>query len=135
MGTQAVTVWLFDSNAIMGYLNQDSAQGFIDRFEQALVEGAAVSVITTIEVLGWRGHDATSRASAESLLQCMGEIPLSASVVQQTIALRSRYSVKLPDAVIAATALTAGLKLMTRNQTDFERIEGLVIINPFANRA
>lgn len=135
MGTQAVTVWLFDSNVIMGYLNQDSAQGFIDQFEQALVEGAAVSVITTIEVLGWRGHDTTSRASAESLLQCMGEIPLSASVVQQTIALRSRYSVKLPDAVIAATALTVGLKLMTRNQTDFEHIEGLAIINPFANHA
>jgi hypothetical protein len=135
MGTQAVTVWLFDSNVIMGYLNQDSTQGFIDQFEQALVEGAAVSVITTIEVLGWRGHDVTSRASAESLLQCMGEIQLSATVVQQTIALRSKYSVKLPDAVIAATALASGLKLMTRNQTDFERIEGLVIINPFANHA
>lgn len=66
-----MTVWLLDSNAVMGYLNQDSAQGFIAQFEQALVEGASVSVITTIEVLGWRGHDATSRASAEKLLGCM----------------------------------------------------------------
>lgn len=71
----------------------------------------------------------------KACMQCMGEIPLSASVVQQTIALRSKYPVKLPDAVIASTALTAGLKLMTRNQTDFERIEGLVIINPFVSHA
>lgn len=130
-----MTGWLLDSNAVMGYLNQDSTQGFIGQFEQALVEGAAVSVITTIEVLGWRGHDATSRASAESLLRCMEEMPLSISVVQQAIALRSKYSIKLPDAVIAATALTANLKLMARNQTDFERIAGLAIVNPFVSRA
>lgn len=126
-----MTVWLLDSNAIMGFLNQDSAPGFINQFEQALVEGAAVSVITTIEVLGWRGHDTTSRASAEKLLTCLDEIPLATSVAQQAILLRSSYSIKLPDAVIAATALTHGLKLMTRNQSDFERITGLPIVNPF----
>lgn len=130
-----MTGWLLDSNAVMGYLNQDSTQGFIGQFEQALVEGAAVSVITTIEVLGWRGHDTTSRASAESLLRCLEEMLLSISVVQQAIALRSKYSIKLPDTVIAATALTANLKLMTRNQTDFERIAGLAIVNPFVSRA
>lgn len=124
-------VWLLDSNAVMGYLNQDSAPDFIEQFEQALVEGVAVSVITTIEVLGWRGHNAISRASAEKLLGCMDEISLSASVVQQTISLRSSCAIKLPDAVIAATALTHSLKLMTRNQADFERIAGLTIVNPF----
>lgn len=126
-----MTVWLLDSNAVMGYLNQDSAPGFIAQFELALVEGAAVSVITTIEVLGWRGHDAASRASAEKLLGCMDEIPLTAAVVQQTIALRTSYSIKLPDAVIAATALTHSLKLVTRNLVDFERIAGLGVVNPF----
>ncbi len=39
--------------------------------------------------------------------------------------------IKLPDAVIAATALTHSLKLMTRNQADFERIAELTIVNPF----
>lgn len=127
-----MTVWLLDSNVVMGYLNQDSAPGFVDQFEMALIEGAAVSVITTIEVLGWRGHNAVSRASAEKLLGCMNGIPLSTAVVQQTIALRTCYSIKLPDAVIAATALTHHLKLMTRNLADFERVVGLSIVNPFA---
>ena len=126
-----MTVWLLDSNAVMGYLNQDSTPGFINQFEQALLEGAAVSVITTIEVLGWRGHDAASRAGAEKLLACLDEISLSISVVQQTISLRSSCSIKLPDAVISATSLTQGLKLMTRNQADFERVAGLTIVNPF----
>ena len=130
-----MTAWLLDSNAVMGYLNQDATPGFIEQIEQALVEGATVSVITTIDVLGWRGHDSTSRTSAENLLRCMNEIPLSVPVVQQTIALRSQYSIKLPDAVIAATALIANLTLMTRNQADFERIAGLDIVNPFEKRA
>lgn len=126
--------WLLDSNIVMGYLNRDFAPGFIDQFELALMEGAAVSVITTIEVLGWRGHDGVSRASAEKLLGCMNEIPPSSAVVQRTTALRTGYSIKLPDAVIAATALTRGLKLMTRNLADFERVAGLNVVNPFVAR-
>jgi len=127
-----VTVWLLDSNAVMGYLNQDPTPGFSEQFERSLLEGAAVSVITTIEVLGWRGHDDSSRASAGKLLGCMEEMPLATSEVRQTIYLRSHYSIKLPDAVIAATALVHGLKLMTSNLADFERIAGLSIVNPFA---
>lgn len=126
-----MTVWLLDSNVVMGYLNQDATPGFINQFEQSLIEGAAVSVITIIEVLGWRGHNAASRANAEKLLGCMDEISLSTLVVQQTISLRTVYSIKLPDAVIAATALTHGLKLVTRNLADFDRVVGLSIINPF----
>lgn len=126
-----MTVWLLDSNVVMGYLNQDATTGFINQFEQSLIEGAAVSVITTIEVLGWRGHNAASRANAEKLLGCMDEISLSTLVVQQTISLRTVYSIKLPDAVIAATALTHGLKLVSRNLADFDRVAGLSIINPF----
>lgn len=126
-----MNVWLLDSNVVMGYLNQDAAPGFSHQFEQALLEGAAVSVITTIEVLGWRGHDEISRASAEKLLSCMDEIPLSPSVVQRTILLRTRYAIKLPDAVIAATALTSNLKLLTRNTVDFDHIADLNVVNPF----
>jgi predicted nucleic acid-binding protein len=61
----------------------------------------------------------------------MDEISLSSTVVQQTITLRTLYSIKLPDAVIAATALTCDLKLMTRNLIDFERVAGLRVVNPF----
>ena len=61
--------WLLDSNAVMGYLNGDVAPGFAEAIERCLGEGAAVSVITLIEVLGWRGHTAQSRIDAERLLR------------------------------------------------------------------
>ena len=100
---------------------------------QVLIEGAAVFVVTNIEVLGWCGHNAASRASAEKLLGCMDEILLSTLVVKQTISLRTVYSIKLPDAVVAAAALTHGLKLATRNLSDFERIDELNIVSPFTS--
>ena len=46
-------------------------------------------------------------------------------------AIRLQYKIKLPDAIIAATALEYALKLVTRNVADFNSIEGLNVVNPF----
>jgi hypothetical protein len=69
--------WLLDSNAVMGYLNQEPAPGFTATIERCFAEGAAVPIITLIEVLGWPGHDARSRADAEQLLRGLALIELS----------------------------------------------------------
>lgn len=47
------------------------------------------------------------------------------------IDIRAVLPVKLPDAIIAASALVEGLPLMTHNVGDFKRIPGLTVINPF----
>ncbi|MDN5340248.1 MAG: hypothetical protein PWQ30_1357 [Euryarchaeota archaeon] len=39
---------------------------------------------------------------------------------------------KLPDAVIAATALTHECALVTRNESDFPGICALELVNPFS---
>ena len=36
---------------------------------------------------------------------------------------------KLPDAIIAATALAHGLPLLTRNVSDFQALAGLAVLN------
>lgn len=83
-------------------------------------------------MLGWRGHDERSRAAAQQLLGGLPTIELTPSIVERTIALRCQHAIKLPDAVIAASALVQGLTLVTRNVKDFERVAGLVVDNPFA---
>jgi hypothetical protein len=50
---------------------------------------------------------------------------LSADIVNKTINIRQKQKIKLPDAVIAATALCNGLILISRNTTDFKNIVGL----------
>ncbi|MEA3446475.1 MAG: hypothetical protein U9R19_17305 [Bacteroidota bacterium] len=39
--------------------------------------------------------------------------------------------INTPDAIIAATALTNDFIVVTRNESDFERITDLEIYNPF----
>lgn len=123
---------LIDTNVLIDYLDSNASPELIANVEQALVIGSVVSVITTMELLGWRGHSAQSRQDAENLLAGMGEIGLPRPVVAEVIKLRSRLGIKLPDAIIAASALTEGLPLMTGNTDDFKLIVGLTLIDPSA---
>ena len=56
-------------------------------------------------------------------------LDLTGSVVDVCIELRKKYKTKLPDAIIAATAIVYDLILITRNTPDFKIIQGLKVIN------
>jgi hypothetical protein len=55
---------------------------------------------------------------------------LTAPIVDKTIELRKSYAIKLPDEIIAATALFHDCKLISRNLKDFAKIAGLTTIDP-----
>ena len=58
-------------------------------------------------------------------------INIDEDIVNQTIELRKSYKIKIPDAIIAATALTLDLELVTNNVSDFKNVTGLQILNPY----
>jgi predicted nucleic acid-binding protein len=49
-----------------------------------------------------------------------------------TLSVQEKLNLKLPDAVIAVTAIVNNLTIITRNTSDFNQIVGLNYINPFA---
>jgi predicted nucleic acid-binding protein len=51
--------------------------------------------------------------------------------VNKTIQLRQKQKIKLPDAIIAATALVNGLALVSNNTKDFKNIPDLELVNPY----
>ena len=55
---------------------------------------------------------------------------LTEPIINRAIELRKSYKTKLPDAIIAATALVNDFTLVTRNVKDFDKIKGLAVINP-----
>ncbi len=76
----------------------------------------AVSIITQIELLSLPGLTPTDEAAIRRMLaQDVEVIPLTEPIVPRTIALRRAHRLKLPDAVIAATALELGYELMTND--------------------
>ena len=98
--------------------------------EAWISEGAMISVMTRIEVLGYPQTDDQFQQAAR-LLAYFDEIPLHEPIVQRTITLRQQSRIRLPDALIAATALYLGFPLVSRNTHDFRAIEELIILNPF----
>ena len=84
----------------------------------------AYSVITRAELLaGARGGEA---ASVRRLLAGMEELEVDRRVAERAALLRrERPSLRMPDALIAATALVHSLTLHTRNSRDFSGVPGL----------
>ncbi|WP_410337123.1 PIN domain-containing protein [Longimonas sp.] len=73
-------------------------------------QGALISVISRIEVLGF-SQPQREHARARTFLTLFQEIDLEEDIVEKTISVRRRQTIKVPDAIITATALDLDLPL------------------------
>ena len=81
------------------------------------------SVITRAELFaGATGTDLASRVLAP-----FREVPIDRAIAERAGRIRRETGVRMPDALIAATALERNLGLATRNTKDFEPVRGLRI--------
>ncbi|MFM8525216.1 MAG: type II toxin-antitoxin system VapC family toxin [Cyanobacteriota bacterium] len=76
-----------------------------------------ISVITWIEVLVGCREGETSRV--HDWLESFPRLPLDEAIAAETVRLRQRHGLKIPDAIILATARCSDLSLATRNVKDF----------------
>jgi len=89
------------------------------------------SNITRLEVLGYHNLIVEDEKDLYTLFEKSIIYPISSIIIDQAISLRQRKSMSIGDAIIAATALEYNETLVTRNEIDFEWVEGLKVINPF----
>ena len=104
---------VFDTNividALNGVANADAEYG---RYERVLI-----SRITWMEVMvGARGNETETRDFLETRFEI---VPLDLAVAERAVQLRRDHHVRLPDAIIWATAQTHDAVLVTRNTKDF----------------
>jgi predicted nucleic acid-binding protein len=85
-----------------------------------------VSFITYIEFLGYKNVT----KETEGFIALANVLEINKEIIQTCVNLRKSKVVKLPDAIIAATALVNNLTLITRNISDFKNIPRLKITNP-----
>jgi predicted nucleic acid-binding protein len=124
-------MYLLDTNILIYHLNRSIPVQSIEQVRQILKNHFNISIISKMELLGFKRHSPQSYKKSESFLENAEIIGLDDEIVDTVIQLRRNKSIKLPDAIIAATARVNQWTLVTRNENDFSGIE-LTILNPFA---
>lgn len=88
-----------------------------------------ISVITYMEVLGYRFDNIIEKQTVEQLCKHFPILDLNPEIVSKVISIRQNHKIKLPDAIILATALVYELELITANMADFLHIDQSLRIN------
>jgi hypothetical protein len=104
---------LFDTNIIL-----DNIKGIPDApIEIGLYQDRAISIVTVIEVLV--GTTPATEAVERAFLGRFRVVPLTDDVAEEAAALRPAHRMKLPDAIVWASARVQGRLLVSRNTKDF----------------
>jgi predicted nucleic acid-binding protein len=104
---------LFDTNILLDHIKGiESAQQEFARYTDK-----AISIISVIEVLV--GTTPASESAERALLAQFDVVSLTGEIVEETVVLRKQHRLKLPDAIIWASARQTGRLLVTRNTKDF----------------
>jgi len=107
--------YLLDTNAVVALLR--GHRPLLELLREA--EWVGISVISQIEFLAFAGLGEPDRAAFDAFAQRADIVGLTAdarSLITAIIELRQRYHLKLPDAIIAATARYENASLVTADQ-------------------
>jgi len=121
-------MYLLDTNAVIYYFRGMQKAIAVFKLIEDANEEVNLSVITKIELLSFDNEDELK--NIDRLLVNSRIFSLDDEIVDKTIEVRRKYKLKLPDAIIAATAMVNNLILVTHNKKDFKKTRGLKIIDP-----
>ena len=108
-----MAIALFDTNIIIDYLS--GYQQAKDLLEQHTAP--RISIITKMEVLV--GSDNENEQMIRDFLSRFITVELNNDIAEYAVSIRKEYAIKLPDAIIWASAKYNNCLLLTRNTKDF----------------
>ena len=89
-----------------------------------------ISFVSEIELQVWNPLNPDDADIYQSFVAGSFVIGINPGIIQQTISIRKMYKLKLPGALIAATAIDNDFTLIADNDGDFKKVPGLKYINP-----
>jgi predicted nucleic acid-binding protein len=113
--------FLADTNAII-YVFEGK-----DYMLPFLLNITSISVISEIELRGFYKITPNEEEIIKALLDDLEIISLDYQIKELAIKLKRNYKIKLPDAIIAATAIKKNLSLLTADK-DFVKIDELELV-------
>lgn len=123
---------MIDTCVIVKYIDEAlTTEGLL--FMDELVDtDSIISFITKIELLVWRSATEEDTQIRETFIAGSEIRYINDAIIDVVIDVRKSYNIKLPDAIIAATALYYDYTLISTNDNDFKKVipYGLNYLNP-----
>jgi len=112
--------YLLDTNTVIGLLNGYAPAIALAKDCGLSLDEAAFSSITRIELLGYPDLTKQEESAIQAFLGTCHRFPVDKQVDDEAIRLRRADPIKLPDAIICATAIVHRLRLITLDK-DMQR--------------
>ena len=115
--------FLFDTNVIISFLNDDKLRPSSVQLDITFI----ISFITELELLSSNKLTKREEKAVNDLLAETFIIGIEADIKTKTIMLRRKYGLKLPDALIAASAIIHKVPLVSDDKI-FKKVKELKLI-------
>lgn len=102
---------LLDTNAVLYLLNGD-----ITLADFLVSQEIYISIISEIELLSYKKITETERIKLSQFISLIEVLPLSDSVKIKAIEIRKVNSLKIPDSIIAGTAMAFQMPLLSADK-------------------
>lgn len=124
--------YLIDTCAVIKYLNNLFSTEAITFMDRLVDDDSKVSFITKIELLVWNTSNPDDIKIRYDFLNGSEILYINEKIIDIAIKIRRDIKIKIPDAIIAATAISYDYILLSDNDKDFMKIEsfGLKYLNP-----
>lgn len=122
--------YLIDTSAVIKYLNGTLPAHGLTFVDNIVDQESVISLVTEVELRVWDPIDQSDRDVYETFIDGSLILLIDRSIVEETISIRKKHRLKLPDAFIAATAIVHDLTLVADNDKDFLKVRSLKYINP-----
>ena len=119
--------YLLDTNVVLDFMGRKLPEKSKKFVAEVVDNQINISAINKIELLGFENVEKNLVAFVS-----FAEIyPIDDEIIDITIDLRKKYKIKLPDAMIAATAIAYNFTLLSHNVKDFQKIEELNLLDVY----
>ena len=119
-----------DTSAVIKYLNGSLPKNNLEFIDRIIDEEVYLSFISEIELQVWNPPDEDDMVIYLDFVAHAEILNINSNIISETIRIRKSYLLKLPDAIIAATAIAYSVVLIADNDKDFIKVDGLQYLNP-----
>ena len=119
--------YLLDTNVILDFMGEKLPEKSMFFLSKIIDEQINISAINKIELLGFYNPEQI----LIDLVNFSEIYHIDNAIIDKTIELRKKHKIKLPDAIIAATAIVHDFILISHNFRDFHKITELNFLDSY----